>query len=125
MGTFAIQMAKRVYGATVTGVASTKILEMVKSWKSDNMIDNTTTDYTRNGETVDIIYDVPAKIIDSHGKKALSARGIYVTNNPRNSKRHLLQLIKSKFTNNQVKMITADESAETTVPFNRHSSKRV
>jgi len=74
LGVYAVQLAKH-FGAEVTGVCSTKNLELVRSLGADHVIDYTTTDFTSNNETYDIIYDTVGKISFSHCKGSLNKNG--------------------------------------------------
>ena len=77
VGTYAVQIAK-YYGAEVTGVCSTKNLELVKSLGADKVIDYTKEEFTKNGETYDMIYDTVGKTLFSGCKKSLKEKGLYL-----------------------------------------------
>ena len=80
IGTFAVQLAK-ISGATVTGVCSTRHLDMVKSLGADNVIDYTVTDFAESGETYDLVYDAVSKLPAARCKKTLKQGGIYLSTN--------------------------------------------
>lgn len=74
VGTFAVQFAKSC-GAEVTGVCSTRNLDMVRSIGADRVIDYTREDFTRNGQQYDIIYDAVGNRSVSDYKRALTPQG--------------------------------------------------
>jgi len=77
MGTYSIQLAK-YFGAEVTGVCSTKNIEMVRSLGADKVIDYTKENFNDSGETYDVIFDSVSKIAPSERKKSLRKSGIYL-----------------------------------------------
>ena len=77
VGTFAVQIAKS-FGAEVTGVCSTRNLEMVRSIGADHVIDYTQENYTDNGQRYDLIIDNVGNHSLLANRRALNPEGIFV-----------------------------------------------
>jgi len=78
VGTFAVQIAK-AFGAEVTGVCSTRNMDLVHSLGADHVIDYTKDDFTKNGQQYDIILDIVPGHSFSDYMRALSPNGILVS----------------------------------------------
>jgi len=78
VGTCAVQLASRHFGADVTGVCSGTNLELVRSLGAGQVIDYTREDFTRSGATYDMVFDAVGKLLPAQGKKALKPTGIYI-----------------------------------------------
>jgi NADPH:quinone reductase-like Zn-dependent oxidoreductase len=74
VGTAAVQLARH-FGADVTGVCSTANAELVRSLGARHVIDYTQEDFTRNGETYDVIIDTAGTAPFSRSKASLKERG--------------------------------------------------
>lgn len=77
VGTNAVQLAKH-FGAEVTGVCSSKNIELIKSIGADKVIDYTKEDFAKNSETYDVIFDTVGKSSFSGCMKALKKEGTYL-----------------------------------------------
>ncbi|MBC6461354.1 zinc-binding dehydrogenase [Actinomadura sp. HBU206391] len=77
MGTFAVQIA-RAFGAEVTGVCSTRNVDLVRSIGAAEVIDYTTADFTRNGERYDLVLDIAGSRSGSACRRVLTPTGTYV-----------------------------------------------
>jgi NADPH:quinone reductase-like Zn-dependent oxidoreductase len=82
VGTFAVQIAKAL-GAEVTGVCSTRNMELVRSAGADHVIDYTRTDFTRTGLRYDVIFDSVEAQSLSEVRRALSPTGTLIPNSGR------------------------------------------
>jgi NADPH:quinone reductase-like Zn-dependent oxidoreductase len=78
VGTFAVQIAKAV-GAEVTGVCSTRNVELVRSLGADRVVDYTREDFMQDGKRYDVILDNAGGRPLSDFKRALTGDGIYVS----------------------------------------------
>jgi NADPH:quinone reductase-like Zn-dependent oxidoreductase len=78
VGTNAVQLASRHFGADVTGVCSGANLELVRSLGASRVIDYTRQDFAQSGETYDVVFDAVGKLLPAQGKKALKPGGVYI-----------------------------------------------
>ncbi len=79
VGTFAVQIAKS-FGADVTGVCSTKNVDMIRSIGADHVIDYTQEDFTQGAERYDLILDNVGNRSLSEFRRVMSPKGIYLIN---------------------------------------------
>jgi NADPH:quinone reductase-like Zn-dependent oxidoreductase len=77
VGTFAVQIAKS-FGAEVTGVCSTRNLDMVRALGADHVIDYTTEDFTKTDQSYDLIFDLVGNHSFSERRRILNPNGICV-----------------------------------------------
>jgi len=104
VGTAAVQLAKH-FGAEVTGVCSTANVALVRSLGADHVIDYTREEFTKNGQTYDIIFDAVAKSSFSRVKGSLKKCGVYLTTMP--SPAIFLQMFWTSIFGSRRAMITA------------------
>jgi NADPH:quinone reductase-like Zn-dependent oxidoreductase len=77
VGTACVQLARH-FGAEVTAVCNTKNLELVRSLGADSVTDYTQEDFTKKGETYDVIVDAVGKHSFRRCRRALKPGGIYI-----------------------------------------------
>lgn len=79
IGSAGVQLAKH-FGATATGVSSGANVELVKSLGADTVIDYTREDFTKNGKTYDVIFDVVGATTFERCQSSLKANGVFLQN---------------------------------------------
>jgi NADPH:quinone reductase-like Zn-dependent oxidoreductase len=77
VGTFAVQIAKS-FGVEVTGVCSTRNMDMVRSIGADHVIDYTQEDFTRGGQRYDLMLDLVGNRSVSECRSVLNGKGVYL-----------------------------------------------
>ena len=121
IGAAAVQLAK-ISGAEVTGVCGAPRLDYVRSLGADRVIDYAQADFTQNGETYDLIFDVLGKSSFAKCKKSLKPGGIYLLASFK--MKALSQMLWTKMSGSQkVVCAMASERTEDLVP-SRSWSKR-
>ena len=82
VGTFAVQIAKKIYDCEVTGICSSSKMDLVKSLGADKVIDYTKKEfvekYTQDGEIFDIIFDTMGKSPVGRSSRSLKKEGVFV-----------------------------------------------
>jgi NADPH:quinone reductase-like Zn-dependent oxidoreductase len=76
-GTAAVQLARH-FGAHVTAVCNTKNVELVRSLGADEVVDYLQEDFTRNGQTYDVVLDAVGKHSFRRCKRSLKRGGLFV-----------------------------------------------
>jgi NADPH:quinone reductase-like Zn-dependent oxidoreductase len=84
IGTFGVQLAKH-FGAEVTAVDSAGKLDLLRAIGADHVVDFARQDFTRSGQSYDVIFDVVGKSPYSRSLGSLKEHGVYLLANPRMS----------------------------------------
>jgi len=77
-GTAAVQLGKTHFGAHVTAVCNTQNVELVRSLGPDEVVDYVEEDFTRSGETYDVVLDAVGKLPFRRARRALRPGGIFL-----------------------------------------------
>ncbi|MBW1822431.1 MAG: NAD(P)-dependent alcohol dehydrogenase, partial [Deltaproteobacteria bacterium] len=110
IGTFGVQIAKAM-GAQVTAVDSTIKEEMLRRIGADHFFDYTKEDFTKSGQTYDVIFNMVAKSSYSECVKTLNPKGRYLMANPSMSDM-LRSVLTSKLTDKTAIFVFAGEKEE-------------
>jgi NADPH:quinone reductase-like Zn-dependent oxidoreductase len=81
VGTAGVQLAKH-FGAHVTAVCNTKNVDLVRSLEADVVVDYTQEDFTKNGETYDVVFDAVGKTSFRRCRHSLNRGGAYLETDP-------------------------------------------
>ena len=79
VGTAAVQLLAHHFEAKVTAVCDTKDVELVRSLGAREVIDRFQADFTKNGETLDVIFDAVGKHSFRRCRRSLNRGGIYIS----------------------------------------------
>ena len=112
VGTFAVQIAKS-FGAEVTGVCSTRNVEMVRSIGADHVVDYTQDDFTQGGQRYDLILDNVGNHSFSDLRHALTPQGVLQPNTGNAGMSYVFKaLILSLFMRKQGRLFVANPKQE-------------
>ena len=78
VGTNAVQLARSLFGAEVTGVCSAANLDLVKSLGAAHILDYTRQDFTQQGRFYDVVFDAVSKFPAAQARQALKPGGVYL-----------------------------------------------
>ena len=111
VGTFAVQIAKAL-GAEVTGVCSTRNVEMVRSLGADYVVDYTQEDFTRSGQRYDLILDNAASRSFGDLRRALTPQGLILPNSGYGGMRYVIKAFAlAPFMRQQASMFVAKSNS--------------
>ena len=120
VGTFAVQIAK-TFGADVTGVCSTRNVDLVRSIGADHVIDYTKEDFTKSDQRYDVMYDTVGNRSLLECRRILTPNGKYVMiggGGPNDSRwvgpfgRVIKTMVLSPFTSQKMGMMMADANGK-------------
>ncbi len=112
VGTFAVQIAKAL-GAEVTGVCSSRNVEMVRSIGADHAVDYTQEDFTRNGRRYDLILDNVGNRSFSDMRRTLTPQGVIIPNSGHGGMSYVVKsMLRSPFIRQQGSMFMTKTNRE-------------
>ena len=120
VGTFAVQIAKS-FGADVTGVCSTRNVDMVRSIGADHVIDYTQEDFTQSGQRYDLVFDLVGNRSLSDCRGALTPKGTLLLSSGHGGRwlgpigRIIKALLLSPFVSQRLRPLVATSSKENLV----------